>query len=1011
MLWEIKEYFRKLFSMTVHPAMKNLFSSKKSAVGMLCVMLILQTLLSVICITGVENIKNQNDILKEHNANLSVYSEDIDEESDTQASTADESAESSSSDEGRLLSSEVNAALNGAPIFAGFISLWIITAIIVYQRISSASADRDKYMWGMYVTYGAYRKKVRNILKYELYTVLTVATLPAYFIALKLCNILVRHQGYQYEFEALPFFIVLLLSYICIRLVVAYEVKLISRMSCTELLKEEEAPSKLCRPRYAGRLRLGFSPLRYAATSFVRLRKYYITLALAAAIPAIIWICCQTAAYSQNRYLASDINEYKISIKSGITENDLKKLYAKELCEIQGVSSVSASAAYPADEISMFILADRSQYRENASDILYGYDVYADGDAVLACSSQAFKNKTGFSSDVSRGKVTVISPLDDTTYLFEEGKSLCVAVSKLDGKIRTDIVDVNTMLEQDLSENYEYKSFTIDRVVSLRRAFASSSFLNIEQPYFLFNERDFEEITAISPDSFKQDISKASIDYKQNVMSDGSIEITVDKNELLKIPSAGDTIQVRGEANYNITLHTKENENLNNCLQLTFNLLNINSVSLDENNIIINASPRASAVMKYDMIEPTVVFFGLPTQIPSDAENSIYLPHDTEDGALTVYDSTVKLDFSEGVIFTEPCVRAADAGTHLKLGGQNISEQNHTKKLFLEKLYANNVFDIICGDDTTAEALEFDVTVTESGDAVIILPEGYAYDFALEVGDIIRINKTDYDVSQYVSDNWQLDDAKERLSQIIHNAFEYQRFEVVEIIYRDGIDRPQVIVCGEDFANAMNIDAPYTQLNVFLDNSVDSKRYAEINESLSYELQKLSAQGSGNSTASVTSTGAFLDFLLKKNANYGLWISVIGVLIPLTLPFIWYYPLATLFERRRHDYLTLKNLGKKKSKIRAIFFLEGIMVALTALLAITLLCYPCMFIFDFVCFFFELPIDFHVSFLTPATLISACAAGVICVAFSFVICYFIAAPKKPKIKKQRNRKEKADGNT
>ncbi|MBO5415755.1 MAG: hypothetical protein J6A83_03920 [Clostridia bacterium] len=994
--------------MTIRPAMKNLFSSKKSAIGMLCVMLILQTLLSVICITGVENIKTQNNILKDHNANLALYSES---EEKTEAPVTDASdselTDSAASDEGRLVPSEVNSALNGIPIFGGFLCLWIITAIIVYQRISSASADRDKYMWGMYITYGAQRKKVRNILKYELYSVLAVATIPSYFLALKLCNFLVSKQGYQYSFEVIPFLLVLLFSYICIRLVVAYEVKLIGRRSCTELLKEEEGPSKLCRPRRTGILRKGFSPLRYAATSFMRLRKYYVMLALAAAIPAIIWICCQTAAYSQNQYLSSDIKEYKITIKNGITENDLKKVYFKNLCEIQGVSSVTSSAIYPADEISMFMLADRSQYKDESASILHGYDVYADGDAVLACCSQAFKNKTGLSMKVPRGKVTVILPNDDTSYSFEEGETLCVAVSRLDGKIRTDIVDVNTAIEQDLSEEYEYELFTIDKVTSLRRTFASSSFINVEQPYFLFNEADFEKITSLSPNYFSHDINDAQISFDPSVKEDGSIDLVIGKSDLAVLPKKGDTIQLRGSASYNITLRTQDGETLNNCLQLTFNLLNVNSVSVSDNQVNINASPRVSAVMKYDMVEPTVIFFGLPEQIPSDAENSIYLPHDTEDGAIRVYDSTVTLDFSESVIFTDPTVRAADAGTHLKLGGANISAQTKEKKLLLENLYGNNLFDIVCGDSTTTEALGIDVTVTESGKAAIILPEKYLYDFDLAIGDIIRINKTEFDVSQYESDNWQLKDPKERLSEIIGKSFEYQRFEITEIIYSDEAKRPQVIICGEDFASAMNIAAPYTQLNVFLDNSVDSERYAAINDSLTYELQKISLLSSNASSANIVSNGAFLDFLLKKNANHGLWISVIGTLIPLTLPFIWYYPLATLFERRRHDYITLKNLGKKKSKIRAIFFLEGLMVALTALIAIALLCYPCMLAFDLVCFLFELPIDFNVSFLTPATFISACAAGLFCVALSFVICYFIAAPKKPKIKKTK--KQKGEG--
>ncbi len=1009
MLWEIKEYFRKLFSMTIRPAMKNLFSSKKSAVGMLCAMLILQTLLSVICITGVENIATQRDILNDHNANLASYEESAEEET-TVSENTDSNSGTAASEEGRLLSSEVSAALSGAPIFAGFLSLWVITAVIVYQRISSASADRDKYMWGMYVTYGAQRKKIKNILKYELYTVLAVATVPAYFIALKLCNLLVSSQGYKYAFEVIPFLLVLLISYICIRLVVSYEVKLIGRRSCTELLKEEEGPSKLSRPKRAGRLRLGFSPFRYAVTSFAHLRKYYIALALAAAVPAIIWICCQTAAYSQNQYLSSEIKEYKITFKYGISEKDIETIFSKELSEIKGVSSVSASASYPADEISMFMLADISQYKSDADGIIDGYEVYADGDAMLAYAGQPFKTKTGFSPSVPQGSVSVIIPSDDTSYSFEEGQNLCVAVSRLDGKIRVGISDVNARLEEDLSEEYEYRLFKINKISNMRRTLASSNFLNIECPYFVFHEKDYEKITSISTDSFEQKLSSSAVSFNGSINADGSFELVLFKEGLVSLPSAGDSIRLNGQASYDITLQTEEGETLNKLALLTFDTARINSVTDDGDNLRINVSPKASVTMKPDMTEPTVIHFGLPSQILSDTENSIYIQHDMREGALTVSATYITLDLSESILYTDPAVRSADAGTHLKLGAQNLSDTAKENKLFLEHLYASNLFDIVCGDSMTSAALETDITIEDTGSTIIILPTGYAYDFDFKIGDTVRINRTNFDVSLYESENWQLDDAKERLSKLMGEDFEYIKLKITDIIYRDSIEKPMVIVSGDDFASAMNIDAPYTRLDVYLDNGIDSERYAALNDSIKYELQKIyDLKKDKNYNAKITSTGAFLDFMLKKNANYGLWISVIGILVPMTLPFIWYYPLATLFERRKHDYITLKNLGKKKSKIRAIFIFEGLMAALTALLAISVLCYPCMFIFDFVCFFFELPIDFNISFLTPATFLLACTAGVACVALSFIICYFIAAPRNPK--KSKSIKEKADGNT
>ncbi len=79
MLWEIADDIKKYVKMTLIPAIRNLFSSARSLVGMLLVMVILQMLLSVICIFVIENIKNQQTVLKDFQVTLATVSDIIED--------------------------------------------------------------------------------------------------------------------------------------------------------------------------------------------------------------------------------------------------------------------------------------------------------------------------------------------------------------------------------------------------------------------------------------------------------------------------------------------------------------------------------------------------------------------------------------------------------------------------------------------------------------------------------------------------------------------------------------------------------------------------------------------------------------------------------------------------------------------------------------------------------------------------------------------------------------------
>jgi ABC-type lipoprotein release transport system permease subunit len=149
----------------------------------------------------------------------------------------------------------------------------------------------------------------------------------------------------------------------------------------------------------------------------------------------------------------------------------------------------------------------------------------------------------------------------------------------------------------------------------------------------------------------------------------------------------------------------------------------------------------------------------------------------------------------------------------------------------------------------------------------------------------------------------------------------------------------------------------------------------------------------------ISSTGAYLEHLLRRHANYERLLVLISVIVPLIIPFIWYYPLVTLFDRRKTEVRVLEATGKKRRTIRGCFAVEGALVGASAFAAVLALCLPAMLIFKVLCFICKLPIEFSFGAIKMSTLLTAAAISASCALVSFGICY--ATTSTGRIKKKR----------
>ncbi len=977
MFWEIAQDIKRYFKTTFFPSVKNLFSSVRSLAGLMLVMLILQLLLGVICITGIENIRSQQVALKEFSSALDAQE------------TVIESTEGSF-----MTSDEFKTALSGTTIFIGAILIWVICAVTVYKKITFSSADRDKYIWGMLITHGAKKKKIKAMLRCELYIPMLAVTAISYPLSILFCNYALRDYGYSYSHSLLKLLAVVVLSYVCIRLVVEYQCFLISSMSCTEMLREEDAPKSVCYPRKNARLVKGFTPLRYGTSAFFRMRKYYLSLALLVAVPAVIWICLYVSVASEDNYLTSSINEFSVKSASGFTENEINKLQSEKFDFPDQVEGIDASAVYSSSRIYTHLLADKSHFSTVVSSPYYTSS-YADNTIKITKNDRAFKQMTGFTAPtVERGTAIVVCPSQASEYRFSQSERLYFAVSENGGDIRTVTENELSLLEGDMENEYDYIELKIAEVYSLNSsAITKSGFLNINDTYVLLSNDDYEKVTSLDTERFSSHIDKSLITLDDTLDSRARFDISMPLSATTVIPKAGDCMDTGGKytLSFDITgLPSYEgatpDEYKDKHFTREFDYVYINSVNISGDTLTLNVTPCDTVLIDYPDV---ALVLGTP-DLQSVPKGYCMATYDS----ITVKSGTVELGDKSYIIYTSSTVSACEAGTHVLVKESHLASAQG--RLPLEELYADDSFDIACGDETTLKHMEIDAPeISESG-AVLVLPSNSPYHLSFEVGDKLRIATTKYNVSQFDKNAFNPNDKYDILTDNLkQNQYDYNTLYITDIIYSDKIDAPTVIVSTESFVAIIGKYKPYMSFEILLSSDIDSDAYLQLRDSISMWASKIPLP------PSVSSSGEFLQHLLRKNANYSAIIKVISILVPLIIPFIWYYPLSSLFDRRRTELVILNAFGKKKSTVRSCFFFEGSLVTLSAFASVFLLCYPAMLAFKVICTLFKMPIEFEYQYLSIEHLLFAAGVSALCAAISFAVCF--TTTKKKKSKKTRRK--------
>lgn len=975
MLWDVWEAFVDWVKLTLTPALKNLFSSKKNFIGMFLAVLILQTLLCVICIAGVSNIVGQNALLNDVEKYVAHDNE---------------------------LKWAVEVISNSTMILIGALCIWAVCAITLYWKMTVAAADRSRYVWGMFVCYGSARKKILKMLLCELNITMLVALAISYPVAYFICIYVAPPTAKIFAYPG-SFWLALIIVLIAVRLCAGFQTRLIYRNTCVSLLSGEGVIENIISPRMSGRLIFGFTPFRISKTVFWRSRRYYASLALAAALPAVIWVCCQTASFSEMTALEEDIEEFVISAPTGLSSDILELEYFDELDDINGVSSIRAEAKGSGYAFGIHVLVESDNVTGNTEYVKLN-ELCADSNfSYVSSDDPSFFCNTGVSYKVDEGEAVLVLGNRYQHDIYDENDK------EIDTKEKYLLISPSAeKLEYPknlLDDNYKYLKLKIKDTVS---NVTNGLNFNLNGVFVILNPNDYEKITNVGSEYQNFTVNSDIFEINTSTYNDGSFQIKVKKSLLERIPEVGGAIIIENSsiayyAEMDFLNQDKTKDEAENLEHLVRNgvinpkMYMIYEVEEAGDTVCLRVAPQGvSIVMKmFPLGDKLTINIGTP--LLSGSRLKVIARNPNTDFLVSY--STVTLSGIAEFDFMSDVV-AEDVKSFMVLETADVADTKGT--VLLEDVYATNDFTLVCADNITPASMGFKNIDVSDGEAVVVVPKLGNVPFTVDDGQNIFIAKSiPFDPLDY-EDNFKFLNNKIYLLQRQMEASEYQyeQLSVNEVIESD-VNGVYIFVDEKVYSTIIGLEKPYTQLDVLIKSDVSPVEYSSITAELAEWVRLTTTEEEPISFASL---GEYFGIMLRAAADYSVWLRVIAIMTPLLIPMIWYYPQSMTFARRRNDCRILLDIGRRKRELRRMFLWEALMVAGVAALGVIVLTPIGILLFDVTIDLFEMPLEFDFAAFDVVSFVLALGVSAVCAAMTVVVGGEMAILPKRKMK----RKEKGE---
>lgn len=347
-----REYIINFTRLTLIPAWRRMFGKRRrgNTALLIAAFYLIAAMLSVICLTHHVNKKENDRLAAEYEQYISV---------------ADEAGTTAAQAYRHILASKLEIS----SIFALLMVLWGVLSVFALSRVFHATIEQDKYVWGLYVTFGSDTRSIRRQMHLEFALAALLALAAAIPTAYVACRAVYVQNGQAFRTGPAPYVQILFWLFLVSLIGAAYLSHGITRSTCIALMAAQDTSDYISSPRTSHLLgrRMYNGALRYAALAVRRMRRYYIPLVLAVSLVAAVFFGSMTVAMEGERAAARSVHEYSLEFEHGISGRELTAQYVDELTYIDAVSSVSASANGEASLLGTHLLLTQEQVRDPQS--------------------------------------------------------------------------------------------------------------------------------------------------------------------------------------------------------------------------------------------------------------------------------------------------------------------------------------------------------------------------------------------------------------------------------------------------------------------------------------------------------------------------------------------------------------------------------------------------------------------------------------------------------------------
>ena len=174
--------------------------------------------------------------------------------------------------------------------------------------------------------------------------------------------------------------------------------------------------------------------------------------------------------------------------------------------------------------------------------------------------------------------------------------------------------------------------------------------------------------------------------------------------------------------------------------------------------------------------------------------------------------------------------------------------------------------------------------------------------------------------------------------QLNYFMFRVTEFEVAAVIHDIPCDDLPIYILGDDYEDVTGINPNATQINVYTEPGLSNDRVVEIMD----EIKSAGFENVGPVGVENTRRIA-LQSIAADEHNSSLF-TVISILILAISPLLWFFNQILYYKKRESEFNIIQSMGAKKSDIRVIYLLGGIIIAVLSLIFSILLSYLAAYI-------------------------------------------------------------------